>query len=186
MLGTSTPNVQEFPMRKPSARIVVAALAIPLFGGFATYAAAQVSTQPSPQVVIPAARTSSTKTPSSVKTASSVPGHDVNDDKGGLRNDGLRNDGLRNDGVRNTTGSTPGSTPNTVDDHGNDALKGATVPNTAGSVPASTPNTIDDHGHDAVTGSSVPTTAGSTPASTPNTVDDHGGDRGRGGSGHGS
>jgi hypothetical protein len=163
-------------MRKPSARLIVSALAIPVFGGFATYAAAQVSTQPSPQVVIPAARTSSTKTPSSVKTASSVPGHDVNDDKGGLRNGGLRN----------TTGSTPGSTPNTVDDHGNHALTGATVGNTAGSPPASTPNTIDDHGHDAVTGSSVPTTAGSTPASTPNTIDDHGRNRGRGGSGHGS
>jgi len=52
-------------MRKPSARIVVAALAIPLFGGFATYAAAQVSTQPSPQVVIPAVRPSTTTKPAS-------------------------------------------------------------------------------------------------------------------------
>jgi hypothetical protein len=119
-------------MRKPSARIVVAALAIPVFGGFATYAAAQVSSTPSPQVVIPAARTSSTKTPSTVKTSASVPGRD---DKGGLRNDGLRN----------PTDSTPASTPNTVDDHGNDALKG-TVPNPAGTTPASTPNTVDDHG----------------------------------------
>ena len=43
-------------MRKPSAKvakIAVVALAIPLFGGFATYAAAQVSTKPAPQVVIP-------------------------------------------------------------------------------------------------------------------------------------
>ncbi|MCU1467820.1 MAG: hypothetical protein JWM72_3748 [Actinomycetia bacterium] len=164
-------------MRKPSARLVVAALAIPVFGGFATYAAAQVSSTPSPQVVIPAVRTSSTKTPSSANTASRVPGHDVNDDKGGLRNDSLRT----------ATGSTPASTPNTVDDHGNDALKGTGVANPAGTTPASTPNTIDDHGNDAVTGSSVPTTGGSTPASTPNTVDDHGGrNRGQGGSGHGS
>ena len=43
-------------MHKPSAKvakIAVVALAIPLFGGFATYAAAQVSTKPAPQVVIP-------------------------------------------------------------------------------------------------------------------------------------
>ena len=162
-------------MRKPSARIVVAALAIPLFGGFATYAAAQVSTQPSPQVVVPPVRAASptAKTPSSVETSSTrpghdsnedantsstVPGHDVNDDRGGLQNGGVQSGGVQDSGVSN---SGPGS----------------------GSDDPASHDANDDHGGDTVTSISVPTTAGTTPATTPTSIDDHGGDSGNRGSG---
>jgi len=124
-------------MRKPSARIVVAALAIPLFGGFATYAAAQVSTQPSPQVVIPAVRPSTTTRPASTlkisSTSSALPGYDVNDDKGGLREPGGTDDPANHDAN---------------DDHGSDAVTASSVANTAATTPASTPSTVEDHGGD--------------------------------------
>jgi hypothetical protein len=171
-------------MRKPSARIAVAALAIPLFGGFATYAAAQVSTQPSPQVVIPAALTANTKTDSTVKTTSSTrPGHDANDDHG---RDGTKtsstvpghdaNDDHGHDGA-NTSSTVPGHDAN--DDHGHDGA------NTSSTVPGHDAN--DDHGNDARTSTSVPKSTVPTSVTTPNTVDDHGGDngnRGKGGGGH--
>jgi hypothetical protein len=156
-------------MRKPSARIAVAALAIPLFGGFATYAAAQVSTQPSPQVVIPAALTSSSaKTSSTVKTPTTRPGHDANDDHG-------------RDSA-NTSSTVAGHDAN--DDHGREGA------NTSSTVPghdAPGHDANDDHGGEAQTSTSVPKSTVPTQVTTPNTVDDRGGDngnRGKGGGGH--
>jgi hypothetical protein len=174
-------------MRKPSARIVVAALAIPLFGGFATYAAAQVSTRPSPQVVVPPVRATSAtaKTPSSVETSSTLPGHDANDDRSQLRNGELRNEDA------NTSSTTPGHDVN--DDRGGVQSGGVQsggvesgVSNRgpgSGSDDPANHDVNDDHGDDTVTSISVPTTAGTTPATTPTSVDDHGGDSGNGGSG---
>ena len=76
-------------MRKPStkvAKIAVVALAIPLFGGFATYAAAQVSTKPAPQVVIPGGPGVDDKVGVTHTTVSDDPAnHDTTDDSSTTR-----------------------------------------------------------------------------------------------------
>jgi hypothetical protein len=139
-----------------TARVAIAFSAIVLFGGFATYAAAQVSTKPAPQVVIP--RTPTTRDHSASRSGSDDPAvHDAksleaNDDKGGV-----------------TAGSDDPAGHDANDDKG-----GATV----GSDDPAGHDATDDKGGNAVT----PTT--SAKATTPTTVDDHGGDR-RGGSGSG-
>ena len=71
-------------MNKSAAKIAVAALAIPLFGGFATYAAAQVSSKPTPQVVIPAVPTTDDR--GGTHQVSPAGGHDVNDDNSAVGN----------------------------------------------------------------------------------------------------
>jgi hypothetical protein len=142
-------------MHKPTARIAVAALAIPLFGGFATYAAAQVSTKPAPQVVIPAAFANKAK--AGVKTSSTTAvRHDANDDKA--------NHDKANHDTSVTKVSDDPVGHDATDDHGHDVTV-ATAPGTT------TPTSIDDHGHDV--------TVTTAPGTTPTSIDDHGGSSSR-------
>jgi hypothetical protein len=179
-------------MRKPSAKvakIAVVALAIPLFGGFATYAAAQVSTKPAPQVVIPGGpgkddkvavtkttvaddRSNRAKGHVTTTTVSDDPaGHDANDDNG---HDAVGHDANDdNGGLTQTTVSDDPAGHDANDDNG------GVTPTTVSDDPAGH-DAIDDNGHDAVT----PATPATTPVSTPTTVDDHSGKDGSGG--HGS
>ncbi len=190
-------------MFKPSARIAVAALAIPLFGGFATYAAAQVSTKPAPQVVIPGGP--GTDNHGKPVTTASKRGHDVNDDRtsttvttvaghNGPGHDGLGHDANDDNGVdpaghdaNDDKGVDPaghdvnddhgGATPTTVSDDpaGHDA-------NDDKGVDPAGHDANDDKGDDNVTPTTIHTP---TTATTPTTADD--GHRGGGKSGdHGS
>jgi hypothetical protein len=155
-------------MNKSAAKIAVAALAIPLFGGFATYAAAQVSSKPAPQVVIPSVPTTDDR--GGNHQVSPAGGHDVNDDNRVVGNgDDATDAGIAKvsddpathdatDDHGDDAGKTTVSTPTSIDDHGNDAV----------SSPVSTPTSIDDHGHDV-----TPTTT--TGVTTPTSIDDHGG-----------
>jgi hypothetical protein len=180
-------------MHKPSARvakIAVAALAIPLFGGFATYAAAQVSTKPAPQVVIPGGPGSDHKGSATHTTVTTVTtGHDANDDKGGATVTTVShdpaghnaNDDKGHDVTPSTVSDDPaghdasgdngGTTPSTVSDDpaGHDANddNAGTTQTTVSDDPAGH-DANDDKGQDAVTPGTV---------TTPTTVDDHGGQK---------
>ena len=130
-------------MRKPSAKIAAVALAIPLFGAFATYAAAQVNTKPAPQVVIPTSPTTDHKTTEHkrpvtkitvVTVPSSVPSHDVNDDKG--------NDAAVGHDVNDDKGNDAAVGHDVNDDKGHDTAT-TTTPT---SNPTSTPTSVEDHG----------------------------------------
>jgi hypothetical protein len=160
-----------------AAKAAVAATAVVLSGGFATYAAAQVSTKPAPQVVIP--RSSATDNHGAKQPgADDRPRHDVNDDKGGatVGSDDPAGHDVNDDKGGATVGSDDPAGHDVNDDKGGNAVTPTTSPK------SSTPTTVDDHGGNAVT----PTT--SPKSSTPTTVDDHGGNRGGGSGsrGHGS
>jgi hypothetical protein len=160
-------------MRKLSARaarVAIAAGAIVLVGGFATYAAAQVTTKPAPQVVIP--RSPTTDDHGARKSGADDPaGHDAN--KVGTT--------AVSDDPAGHNANRVGTTVVSDDPAGHDANDdkgGATV--VSDDSPGHDAN--DDKGGNAVT----PTT--SSGSTTPTSVDDHGGNRsGRSGSGgHGS
>ena len=154
-------------MRKPTAGLVIAAIAIPVFGGLATYAAATVSTKPAPQVVIPSptaddhgGKRVAVTTPTTV------------DDHGGQRragsDDPINHDATDDKGTATPATSPPAATtPTTVDDHGGQRGAGSDDPMTpTTATTGTTPTTVDDHG-----GLRSTTTTGTTPT----TVDDHGG-----------
>jgi hypothetical protein len=119
-------------MFKPSAKLALVALAVPVFGGFAAYAAAQVSTKPAPQVVIPGAPAADDKGGARKTVAPTTP--NSIDDHGGRTVGSSTPTSIDDHGGR-TVGS---STPTSIDDHG-----GRTV---GSSTPSSTPTSIDDHG----------------------------------------
>ncbi len=169
-------------MRKLSARaarVAIAAFAIVLIGGFATYAAAQVSTKPAPQVVIP--RTPTTDDHGAKRPGANRPaGHDAsalaaNDDKGGLT---AGSDDAPGHDVNDDKGGLTSGSDDPAGHDANDDKGGLT----SGSDDPAGHDANDDKGGIAVT----PTT--SAKSATPTTADDHGGDRlgDSGSGGHGS
>ena len=178
-------------MRKPSAKIAkiaVVALAIPLFGGFATYAAAEVSTKPAPQVVIPGAPGVDDKVGATHKTGSDDPAnHDTTDntstarttdDKGGVTVSPVSDDPAGHDATDDKGGLTTSTVSDDPAGHNATDDNGGVTKTTVSDDPASHAVT-DDKGHDAVT----PATPATTPAGTPVTIDDKGAKHGSGGHG---
>ena len=144
-------------MHKPSskvAKIALVALAIPLFGGFATYAAAQVSTKPAPQVVIPGGpgvddKGGVTKT----TTVSDDPaGHDVTDDKGGVTKTTTVSDDPAGHDVTDDKGGVTKTTTVSDDPASHDVTddKGGVTKTTTVSDDPASHDATDDKGHDAV------------------------------------
>jgi hypothetical protein len=148
---------------------LAAALSIPLLAGGAFAVASSVSTQPRPQIVIPA-RTSSVTTDHSSRSG---PGKD---DKPGLN----AKDDHGKDSKSVTTPAKSSDDPaghDATDDHGNDAVTGTTTPDDHAVTGTTTP---DDHGTDSTTSTSTPDDHGKDSTTGTTTPDDHGGNSGHG------
>ncbi|MDQ1466712.1 MAG: hypothetical protein QOH10_1127 [Actinomycetota bacterium] len=117
-------------MRTPRVSVFLAALSIPLLAAGAFAVAGAVSTNPKPQVVIPAKTSSSIPT-----TAAHGSGHDRADDRADDRSKSA-DDPAGHDATSTTT----------PDDHGRDSGTSTTTPDDHGGDSATSTTTPDDHG----------------------------------------